>query len=115
MVGDVETLCELFVRERADVAGEVVVETSDLLLCASDDDSPLRAVADGQKALTSRIYRDDTTEIVTCIQTAAESGEPTETTARVQLSANEWCLLDFVIYPAGHFAAADGAIFTAKT
>jgi K+-sensing histidine kinase KdpD len=114
MVGDVETLCELFVRERADVAGEVVIETSDLILVASDNDSPLGAITESQEKLTDRIYRDDVTEIVACIQATAENNEPTETTARVQLSADEWCLLDFVLYPAGHFAAADGAIFTAE-
>ena len=114
MDGDAETLCELFVGERADVAGEVVVETSDLVLCASDDDSPLRAVAESEEKLTSRIYRDDATEIVDCIETAAERGDPTETTARVQLSADEWCLFEFAIYPAGHFTAETGPIFTGR-
>ena len=77
MVGDVETLCELFVRERADVAGEVIIETSDLILVASDNDSPLGAITESQEKLTDRIYRDDVTEIVACIQATAENNEPT--------------------------------------
>jgi len=108
---DTETLCEMFVKERADVAGEVV-ETSDLRVCASDDDSPLRAVAESHGELASRIYREDVTEIKACIETATETGEPAETSARVQLSADEWCIFEFVIYPAGHFTADTGMIFT---
>jgi signal transduction histidine kinase len=114
MDGDAETLCELFVRERADVAGEVVVETSDLVLSAADDDSPMRAVAESKEKLTRRVYREDVTEIVDCIETTAEGGDPTETTVRVQLSADEWCLFEFAIYPAGHFTAETGPIFTGK-
>lgn len=109
-----ETLCEMFVRERADVAGKVAVGTSDLVLCASDDDSPLRAATESQEELTRRIYRDDVTEIIACIETAAERNDPTETTARVQLSADEWCLFEFIIYPAGHFTADAGPIFTGR-
>jgi len=113
MDGDAESLCEIFVRERADVAG-VVAETSDLVLYTSDDDSPLRAVAEGKAELTSRIYRDDLTAIGDCIETATEDGAPAETTARVQLSADEWCLFEFAIYPAGHFTAETGPIFTGR-
>jgi len=104
----------MFVRERADVAGEVVVETNGLDMHASDADSPLRAVAESQGDLTSRIYRDDLTDITGCIETATEDGEPAETTARVQLSADEWCLFEFVFYPAGHFTADAGPIFTGR-
>jgi len=114
MDGDAETLCELFVRERADVAGEVVVETSDLVLSAADDDSPLWAIAENNAELTRRIYREDLTEIVDCIETATEGGDPTATTVRVQLSADEWCLFEFTIYPAGHFTAETGLIFTGQ-
>jgi len=113
MDGDADSLCEIFVRERADVAG-VVAETSDLVLYTSDDDSPLRAVAEGKAELTSRIYRDDLTAIGDCIETATEDGAPAETTARVQLSADEWCLFEFAIYPAGHFTAETGPIFTGR-
>jgi len=113
MDGDADSLCEIFVRERADVAG-VVAETSDLVLYTSDDDSPLRAVAEGKAELTSRIYRDDLTAIGNCIETATEDGAPAETTARVQLSADEWCLFEFAIYPAGHFTAETGPIFTGR-
>ena len=114
MDGDAETLCEMFVSEQADVAGEVVVETSDLVLCAADDDSPLRAVAESQAELTRRIYRDDLTEVVTGIKTVTETGDPIETTVRVQLSADEWCLFEFSIYPTGHFTAGIGPIFTGR-
>lgn len=114
MDGDVESLCELFVRERADVAGEVVTETSDLVLAAAADDSPLWTAAESQAELTSRIYRDDATEIVDCIETTTEGGDPTETTVRVQLSADEWCLFEVAIYPAGHFMAETGPIFIGR-
>ena len=106
----VEMLCELFVRERADVAG-TIVESGDLRVCAADSDSPLRAVAESHEKLVSRIYQDDLTKLKTCIETVTEDGEPTETTARVQLSADEWCIFEFAIYPGGHFTAETGPIF----
>ena len=114
MDGSVGMLCEMFVRERANVAGKIVGKTGELVLCASDGDSPLRTITEGEQALSDHIYRDDITEITACVETATEDGKPMETTARVQLSADEWCLFEFIIYPAGHFTAATGPMFTGK-
>lgn len=111
MTKDTESLCALLVKDQSDIAGEVV--DTDLQLRASAVNSVLGDVVENNSIFTERIYREDRKSVGNCIETASK-GNVAETRLRVQLSADEWCIFDVIIYPPDHFAAGSGLIFTAE-
>ena len=109
-----ETLCDILINDQSDIAGRVDTDSADLLLIACADDSLLHTVLESHDSLLDRIYRDDVTEITDCIESVRADHDPARTSARVQLSADEWCIFEFTIHPAGQFADESPPLFTAS-
>ncbi|ERH01196.1 MAG: histidine kinase-, DNA gyrase B-, and HSP90-like ATPase [Halonotius sp. J07HN6] len=107
-----ESVCEILISNQSDIAGTVAVDTNDLLVKAVADNSVITHSTNGTDSLLTRVYRDDVKDITDCTEDAIQTDDPQQTTSRVQLSADEWCIFEFTIYPAKHFSPAAGPLFT---
>lgn len=107
-----ESVCEILISNDVDIAGTVAADTNDLVLKAVAYDSTITQSTDGTDSLLTRVYRVDVEDIIDCIESAIETDDPQQTTSRVQLSADEWCIFEFTIYPAEHFSPASDPLVT---
>lgn len=113
MAVNIESICDILVNGHADIAGRTDFSASKLRVLAAATGSTLSAIVDDDNILRN-VYRDDLKNIVACLEAVADGDGLQRTTARVGVSTEEWCFVEFTIYPQGKFADELVPVFTGR-
>jgi len=108
-----KSICDILVNDSADIAGHTILSTGDLQVLAATTDPSISAIIDDGDIL-QKVYRDDVKAIRECLEAIADGDEPQQTTVRVGVSSDEWCFIEFTIYPSGQFADESVPVFTGR-
>ena len=110
---NIKSICDILVNGHADIAGHTVSSTDELQVLAATTSPSISAIVDDGEILQN-VYRDDVKAIRKCLEAIADGDGSQRTTVRVGVSSDEWCFVEFTIYPPGKFGDESVSIFTGR-
>jgi len=113
MAANTTQICNILVSGQVDLAGKVVTSTGELQVIAATTGPTISAITADHNILAN-VYGEDVRNVKQCVEKVVQDDKIQQTIARVSVSSDEWCFIEFTIYPKGQFGDEFDPVFTGR-